>query len=117
MTLLSIFRNFILIETLLVDDKDPPWLTNKNTHNKRLNTSWTVKVFWTKILFIPPLFYNNEFVTNFIKALNFSPHFFENSVLQKIIIAHFHPCLPISLYNAYTLLNFQMMKSVISQEV
>ena len=35
-TILNIFQNFIPHETLLVDDKDPPWITSKI--NKLINT-------------------------------------------------------------------------------
>ena len=149
-TVLNILRNFITHETVLCDDRDPPWFNNKiksliheknitfkrfrsdrrnsclrrqfnclkdclndsieaskqkyycRMSNKLTNAEKSSKAYWSilksflnnkKIPLIPPLFYENCFITNFKeKAELFNSFFAHQCCLMSILVSH-HPVL------------------------
>ena len=157
-TILNILINFIPHESVVCDDKDPPWFNKKiraliqeknvafknyrnnssnialkcrlkylqtclnasievakekyyhNTVNKLMNTQKNSKVYWyslkiflnnKKIPIIPPLFYENRFITDFKEKANFLIFYFLNNAPSFLIIALFLLMLTILLTNVY----------------
>ena len=87
-----------------------------NTVNKLMNTQKNSKVYWyllkiflnnKKIPIIPPLFYENRFITDFKEKDNFLIFYFLNNAPSFLIIALFLLMLTILLTNIYIQLHFQ----------
>ena len=87
-----------------------------NTVNKLMNTQKNSKVYWSllktflnnkKIPIIPPLFYENCFITDLRKKPNFLIFSFLNNAPLFLIIALFLLMLTILLTNVYLQLDFQ----------
>ena len=87
-----------------------------NTVNKLMNTQKNSKVYWSllktflnnkKIPIIPPLFYENRFITDLRKKPNFLIFSFLNNAPLFLIIALFLLMLTILLTNVYLQLHFQ----------
>ena len=87
-----------------------------NTVNKLMNTQKNSKVYWyllkiflnnKKIPIIPPLFYENRFITDFKEKDNFLIFYFLNNAPSFLIIALFLLMLTILLTNVYLQLHFQ----------
>ena len=85
-----------------------------NTVNKLMNTQ--KNYYWSllkislnnkKILIIPPLFYENRFITDFKEKDNFLIFYFLNNAPSFLIIALFLLMLTILLTNVYLQLHFQ----------
>ena len=87
-----------------------------NTVNKQINTQNNSKVYWSllkiflnnkKTPIIPPLFYENRFITDFKEKANFLIFYFLNNAPSFLIIALFLLMLTILLTNIYIQLHFQ----------
>ena len=87
-----------------------------NTVNKQINTQNNSKVYWSllkiflnnkKTPIIPPLFYENRFITDFKEKDNFLIFYFLNNAPSFLIIALFLLMLTILLTNIYIQLHFQ----------
>ena len=87
-----------------------------NTVNKQINTQNNSKVYWSllkiflnnkKTPIIPPLFYENRFITDFKEKDNFLIFYFLNNAPLFLIIALFLLMLTILLTNIYIQLHFQ----------
>ena len=87
-----------------------------NTVNKVMNAPKNSKVYWSllkiflnskKIPIIPPLFYENRFITDFKEKDNFLIFYFLNNAPSFLIIALFLLMLTILLTNVYLQLHFQ----------
>ena len=149
-TILNTLRNFIPHETVLCDDRDPPWFNNKiksliheknitfkrlrsdrrnsclrrqlnclqdrlndsieaskqkyycRMTNKLTNAEKSSKAYWSilksflnnkKIPLIPPLFYENCFITNFKEKIELSTLSLLTNALLWVTLVSYHPIL------------------------
>ena len=78
-TVMNKLSNFIPHETIVCDDKDPPWFNKLTKFHKSSKAYWSLlKTFLNirKIPVIPPLCHEGNFVTNFKKKANLFNSFF-----------------------------------------